>query len=320
MKHISGWIDGILGLLTLAGAGVMIAGINMDWRLLWVLAGCALACGSLGALGARLLMKMGKSVRIRKEAGVIRRKNEAAEALNQQLQQMAHHQRLEIIGTLTSSIAHEFNNLLVPIMGYSMLALEQIPPQQEELYENVLEIYNTSLKAKTIISRLSDLSRKNGGSHMHPVSPDDLIHRSMEVAMPAKPRNVEVKLGLNCQDQRILVNEIQINQMLLNLVLNGFHAMEPQGGVLHIGTSFDENSVIIRVEDSGCGMEEEIVPQIFEPFFTTKESGKGTGLGLAIVAQVVEEHNGQIGVDSKVGEGTRFTIRLPRFHETKSEP
>lgn len=316
MKPIGRWLDGILIVLTLGGIGLLLAVRNSEQALLWHLTGCGVACACLGALAARILGRTRKILQTRREAGALRRKNEAAEALNQQLQQMAHHQRLEIIGTLTSSIAHEFNNLLVPIMGYSMLALEQISPEQEELYDNVLEVYHTSLRAKTIISRLSDLSRKNGESHVHPVSPDDLIHKSLDVAMPAKPDNVEVKLGLNCQDQKISANEIQINQMLLNLMLNGFCAMEPQGGVLYIGTSFDEENVIIRVEDRGCGMEEEILPRIFEPFFTTKESGKGTGLGLAIVAQVVEDHRGHIEVESKVGVGTRFTVRLPRFQET----
>ena len=102
-----------------------------------------------------------RSARIQREAEALRQKQEAAEALNRQNQQLQHHQRLHIIGTLTSSIAHEFNNLLTPIMGYSMMALEKIPPEDEELYDNLLEVYNASRKAKTIISRLSDLSRKN---------------------------------------------------------------------------------------------------------------------------------------------------------------
>ena len=95
----------------------------------------------------------------RKVAG-LEEKNRRIEELNAKTRELAHHQRLETIGTMTSSIAHEFNNLLTPIMGYSMMTLEELP-QDDGLYDNVLEIYNASLKAKDIISRLSELSRKN---------------------------------------------------------------------------------------------------------------------------------------------------------------
>jgi signal transduction histidine kinase len=234
------------------------------------------------------------------------------EDLNRQTRALAHHQRLETLGTLTSSIAHEFNNLLTPIMGYSLMALEKLPPEEEELYDNILEVYNASRTAKTLIARLSDLSRKNTDATFRPASPDELVHRAVEVAMPAKPANVEIRLDLSCQDQRFRVNEIQIQQLLLNLILNAFQAMEPDGGVLTVKTSFDDRNVFLRVKDNGCGISEEIRSRIFDPFFTTKESGRGTGLGLAIATQVAEDHRGSIHVESRLGEGTAFTVRLPR--------
>lgn len=263
-----------------------------------------------------LLMHLGRrTVRIREEADALLRKNKAMESLNKQTQMLAHHQRLETIGTLTSSIAHEFNNLLTPIMGYSMMALEKLPPEEEELYDDILEIYNASRKAKNIISRLSDLSRKNTNLTFREVSPDEQVRKTLDVATPAKPRKVEIKVDLNCWDQRIRVNEIQLSQLLLNLILNGFHAMEEEGGVLTVSTSFDEAYIRIRVEDTGCGIPEENLPRIFEPFFSTKETGKGTGLGLAIVAQIVEDHHGKIEVDTVEKEGTAITVSLPRFAE-----
>ena len=255
-----------------------------------------------------LLHLMRRTERMEREAEALRRRNEAAEEL-------AHHQRLETLGTLTSSIAHEFNNLLTPIMGYSMMALEKLPPEEEALYDDILEIYSASRKAKTIISRLSDLSRKNTASVFRTVSPDELVQKTLDVANPAKPPKAEIKLNLNCWDQRIQANEIQMSQMLLNLILNGFHAIGDEPGTLTVETSFDENSIHIRIADTGCGIPEDIRGKIFQPFFTTKEAGRGTGLGLAIVAQVVEDHHGKIRVDSKVGEGTAFTISLPRNRE-----
>lgn len=278
--------------------------------------------GSLVIIGIGILLILflhliRRTARIQREADALRRKNDVMEALNAQTQQLAHHQRLEIIGTMTSSIAHEFNNLLTPIMGYSMMALEKLPPEEEGLYEDLLEIYQASRKAKNIISRLSDLSRKNTSTTFHLICPDNLIQKTLEVANPAKPAKVEIKLNLNCWEQRLWANEIQLSQLLLNLFLNAFHAMEEDGGVLTVETSFDESNICICVSDTGNGIPVEIQPRIFEPFFTTKEAGKGTGLGLAIVAQVVEDHQGSLRVSSTEGEGTAFTVSLPRSRDSE---
>lgn len=276
-----------------------------------------MACGSMVVVGIGILLilflhMIRRTALIQREADALRRRNGEVEALNEKIQRLAHHQRLETIGTLTSSIAHEFNNLLTPIMGYSLMALEKLPLDEEGLYDDILEIYNASRKAKDIISRLSDLSRKNTSTTFRQVCPDELVRRTLEVATPAKPLKVEVQVDLNCLDQRMRANEIQISQLLLNLILNGFQAMGDQDGVLTVSTSFDETSIQIQVCDTGCGIPEEIRELIFEPFFTTKEAGKGTGLGLAIVAQVVEDHHGTVAIESRVGEGTAITVRLPR--------
>lgn len=266
--------------------------------------------------GTAILLYLGlklfwKTIVMERETEVLRSKNEAIAKVIRQTRELAHHQRLETIGMLTSSIAHEFNNLLTPIMGYSLMTLEKLQPEQE-LYDDILEIYESSCKAKEIISRLNDLSRKNTDTSFRQMSPDVLIRKTISIAKPAKADNVQIKLDLNCDDQRINANEIQFTQLLLNLILNAFHAMD-DGGTLSVSTSFDEEHVHISISDTGCGMTSEVQKKIFEPFFTTKETGRGTGLGLAIVAQAIEDHRGRILVSSKVGEGTTFHIRLPRI-------
>lgn len=281
--------------------------------------------GSLVVFGIGILLILPldmfrRANRIQREAEALRKKNLAMEELNRQTQRLAHHQRLEIIGTLTSSISHEFNNLLTPIMGNSMMALERLPSDEDELYDELLEIYSASCKAKEIISRLSDLSRKNTETCFRQVAPDELIRKMIRTAEPARAENVQVNMNLNCWDQRLTANEIQISQMMLNLILNGFHAMEPDGGILTLTTNFDETHIHIQVTDTGCGIPKDIRSKIFEPFFTTKETGKGTGLGLAIVAQVVEDHQGKIQVESKEGSGTVFTVSLPRLHVPLEDP
>lgn len=266
----------------------------------------------IGILVICVLHLLRSTARIRQEVEMLQQKNDAAEKLTRQLQELSHHQRLETIGRLTASISHEFNNLLTPIMGYSLMALEKLPPEEEELYDNLLEIYQSSRKAKEIISRLSDLSRKNTENSFREVSVDEQIRKTLTIASPAKPEDVEIQLDLNCWDQRITANEIQISQLLLNLILNGFHAMAENGGKLTIRSSFDETDIHIQITDTGCGIPEEEISRIFEPFFTTKEMGKGTGLGLAIAAQVVEDHKGKIRVQSKPNVGTTFFVILPR--------
>lgn len=275
----------------------------------------SIVSGTMVILGMVMLLYLGlklfyKTIVMEKETGVLRRKNEAIAKVIRQNRELAHHQRLQTIGMLTSSIAHEFNNLLTPIMGYSLMTLEKLQPEQE-LYDDILEIYESSCKAKEIISRLNDLSRKNTDTSFRLMSPDVLIRKTIAIAKPAKPENVQVKLDLNCDDQRLNANEIQFTQLLLNLILNAFHAMD-EGGTLSVITSFDEAHIHIRIGDTGCGMSSEVQKKIFEPFFTTKDSGRGTGLGLAIVAQAVEDHRGKIMVNSKEGEGTTFHIRFPR--------
>lgn len=231
--------------------------------------------------------------------------------LQENTEQLAHRQRLETIGLLTSSISHEFNNLLTPIMGYSLMALEKLE-SESDAYDDILEVYAASGKAKELISRLSDLSRKNSSDFFRLLSPDELVHKTITVATPAQPENVQVQLSLNCVGQYLYGNELQLNQLLLNLVINAFHAMEKTGGILTIQTRFNETYITFEISDTGCGIEKGNIPHLFDPFFTTKPGGKGTGLGLAIAAQVVEDHKGTIQVSSQVGQGTTFTVKLPR--------
>jgi len=284
------------------------------WKL--ALSGGLVVTG-LGTMLTVALHFFRRTARIQREEEALRRKNEAAEALNRQNQQLQHHQRLHIIGTLTSSIAHEFNNLLTPIMGYSILALEKLPPEETEIYDSLLEIYSSSRKAKDIISRLSDLSRKNTSLTYQYISPDELVRRVMEVARPACPSQVEMRAELNCRHLWLHGNETQLSQVLLNLVLNAFHAMETSGGTLTLSTGADETNILFRVQDTGCGIAPEVLPHIFDPFFTTKEGGKGTGLGLAIVQQVIEDHQGRIEVETSPGQGTTFSIAFPMHTRQK---
>ena len=241
----------------------------------------------------------------------LQEKNDEISSLLAKTQELAHHQRLETIGTLTSSIAHEFNNLLTPIMGYSILILEGLPEECDELADNASEIYEASRKAKTIIARLNELSRKNTETSLHPLLMSRLVRKTLDVAGPAQPAHVTTEIRIEAEDCWVLGNETQLSQLLLNLILNAFHAMESSGGVLTLTLLSEADECILCVADTGAGIPPEALSRIFEPFYTTKESGRGTGLGLAIVQQVTESHHGSIAVESVPGAGTTFTVRFP---------
>lgn len=308
---------------TMQTNGIFAIGVSMNYdeflRPLHLAAVRLMAYGGMAAAGiAILLIVTIHSVRSNqqtlKELELLQQKNEAMEQLNQKTRELAHHQRLETMGTLTSSIAHEFNNLLTPIMSYSMLTLEKLP-EESELYDNILEIYLASNKAKKIISRLSDLSRKNPESTQKILVPDRLLKKALSVATPAKPKPVQVVTDLHCDRLCLRGNETQLYQLFLNMILNAFHAMEQEGGTLTVSSRIEENHILIQIRDTGCGIPADVLPHIFEPFFTTKESGKGTGLGLAIAQQIVEEHKGEVEVQSQPGQGTVFMVRFPVVQE-----
>ena len=267
---------------------------------------------------AMLLYMARGNQRALKELEILREKNAAMEELNEQTQKFAHHQRLEIMGVLASGISHEFNNLLTPIMGYSMLVLEKLPQDDEEIYDDVLEIYNTSLKAKNVIARLSDIFRKNASTVFKDIVVDHLAEKVSDVARPSQPHHVTIDAQLNCGDLQIYGNETQLSQLLLNLILNSFDAMEArENGVLTVKTEYRHGRICLSVGDNGCGIPENVRPHVFDPFYTTKDARRGTGLGLAIVWQVVEDHNAKIDVKSREGEGTIITVEFPMTKKGK---
>ena len=275
-----------------------------------------LSYGCLAGLGVMVLIIL--SIRLvwekrhtDRELERLRQRNAETQRLLETTKELAHHQRLETIGTMTSSIAHEFNNLLTPIMGYSILTLEALPEEYGELTDNVAEIYEASRKAKMMISRLNELSRKNAEENDVRLQLDELVDKMLHVAAPAQPSQVNTVV-LPCEAScEISGNEMQLSQMLLNLILNAYHAMEKAGGTLTVSFARETDGVVLRIRDTGVGIDQQVLPHIFDAFFTTKETGKGTGLGLAIVRQVADNHHIRIQVESESGRGTVFTLRFP---------
>lgn len=246
---------------------------------------------------------------------LLQTRNEELKHMMDMSQDLAHQQQLVQIGTIASSVNHEFSNLLTPVMGYSMLAMEAAG-DNDELLDYLEKIYEESSKAKNLVARMLKLSRKAGNIELVQCSPDDLLRKIDVVLASSQPHNVEVIKDYNCPDKVILASEVQIEHVLINIINNAYQAMADAGGLLTISTHMVDDHIEYRIKDTGPGLTAETKEHLFEPFYTTKSDGEGTGLGLAIVKQIVEGHHGRIEVESTIGEGTEFIIIIPIVEES----
>jgi two-component system cell cycle sensor histidine kinase/response regulator CckA len=223
-------------------------------------------------------------------------------------EQLRHAQKMEALGRLTGAIAHDFNNLLTVILGYAeaLLDSEVTRPVRAELRE----IRRASSSAASLTRQLLVFGRRMPAVF----EPLDLNYVIFEVSPMLRRllgKTVHLTLALDAVRPVIKADRGLIDQVMMNLLINGRDAM-PQGGTLTITTRNDyDGRVMLEVTDTGHGMSPEVQARIFEPFFTTKEPGKGTGVGLATVYTIVTQAGGAIEVESAEGRGTTFRISLP---------
>jgi len=234
-------------------------------------------------------------------------------------EQLTESQRLATIGTIAAVIAHEFNNLLTPVVSYSQYALqsaESDKPDMELIKKALSKSFAGASKAGKICSSMLQLAR--GESTQGDVPVQKLVDEVLNV-MARDPQKDNIALRVQVQPDLLVAGDpVQLEQVLLNLLINARHAMLGRGGSLTVKAAANEasNEVKLQVIDTGPGIPEKALPRIFEPFFTTKGTAKrgeakGTGLGLAICKEIIEHHHGRIEVTSEQGRGTTFTIFLP---------
>lgn len=290
----------------------------------------------MGALLGFLLMFgfAGKLLLDRRRASeqidMLQELNERLEEVHRGEELLAHQQRLQVMGTMTGGIAHEFNNFLTPIMGHAELLMMELPEDSEE-YDSALEIYEASEKAKDVIRQISSMSRRNVETVYKSIPVCKLLPRVVKMMDSICPSHIHLKTEIESADACVLGNGTQINQVLLNISVNAFHAIGKNEGTVmvqarsvtkdylesaarlkHFRISDSWNRYLeIRITDDGCGMEPDTLRQVFDPFFTTKKSGEGTGLGLALAEQIVLSHRGCIYAESEVGKGSVFHVILP---------
>jgi signal transduction histidine kinase len=234
-------------------------------------------------------------------------------------EQLTESQRLATIGTIAAVIAHEFNNLLTPVVSYSQYALqsaESDKPDLELMKKALSKSYQGSMKAGRICTSMLGLAR--GETSFGEVQVQRLVDETLQV-LAREPQKDGIALRVQVQPGLTVHGDmVQLEQVLLNLLINARHAMLGKGGSLTVkaATTDEGSEVRLQVMDTGPGIPEKVIPKIFDPFFTTKGTAKkgeakGTGLGLAICKEIVDAHGGRIDVQSEMGKGTTFSVYLP---------
>ncbi len=243
-------------------------------------------------------------------------------SLEKQLRQAM---KMEAIGTLAGGIAHDFNNILAAILGYGEMAREQVD-ENDQLKSDIDQVIRAGNRAKQLVKQILTFSRQ-GEEDFSPIEIQPIVKEALKLLRSSLPSTIEMQEHIDLECRPVLADSTQIHQVLLNCCTNAKHAMEKDGGTLTVSLSEVKVTALgsipacpqleigiyldLSIGDTGCGMDALTQSKIFDPFFTTKEIGKGTGLGLAVVHGIIKQHNGEMSVESKPGEGTVFHLYLP---------
>ncbi len=247
-----------------------------------------------------------------KHVGWIIAKREALATRRNLERQLQHADRLAKIGQFAAGVAHELNEPLANILGFAQLAA-QTPGLPDQAARDLDNIVKSALHSREVIKKLMIFGRQVPLQKTL-VDLNQVIRDSLYfIEMSASRGKVEVRTELAEGLPAIMADPQHLKQVIVNLVVNGIHAM-PGGGVLTMQTQSFNDDVYLLVSDTGVGMAPEVLRQIFNPFFTTKDVDQGTGLGLAVVHGIVHAHGGIIEVESETGRGTRFEITFPCSH------
>jgi PAS domain S-box-containing protein len=251
-------------------------------------------------------------------------RREVEEALSRSEAQLRQSQKMEAVGRLAGGVAHDFNNILMSIMGYAELVGARLPEEDDGLRADIGEIRRAAERAQALTRQLLAFSRKQV-HEPRPLDVNEVIEQVQRMLRRLIGEDIALVTHLSADLGTVKADPTQIEQILLNLAVNARDAM-PLGGILTVETANEQPDpardfgsqdltgpcIRISVADTGDGIAEDVLPNIVEPFFTTKRKGKGTGLGLSTVYGVVTQLGGDIAVRTAAGRGTRFDVLLPR--------
>ncbi|NLE75938.1 MAG: hypothetical protein GX605_04205 [Chloroflexi bacterium] len=228
--------------------------------------------------------------------------------------ELLHLQRLAMVGQLSATYAHEINNLLTGVLGYSSLVRRMVD-DRPALARDVDRIREQSGRIAQLAQHLLDLSRRDAGA-MECLDLAALLDRLLALReQQFRRQRVEIARLYEADLPRVEIIPGEIEQVVVNLLNNALQAM-PQGGRLEVRLYRDQDPgfVCLEVTDSGCGIPAAVLPRLFQPFFTTKCRGSGTGLGLYVSQTIVQRHVGSIAIQSEDGRGTTVRVVLPQTH------
>lgn len=224
---------------------------------------------------------------------------------------LARADKLAALGKLAGGVAHEINSPLAGILAFAQMALREMDSSNPHL-EDIKEIEAAAQKCKVIVEGLLGFARQDAPENFEVYDVVEGIRSTLRLARVMVMKE-KISLSLQIPERQIFIegSKGRIAQVLLNLITNAIYAMQDGGGELEISLTEEQEFVFLRVRDTGTGIDEKVIKKIFDPFFTTKPIGEGTGLGLAICYSIINQHRGQIDVQSSVGVGTQFQIKLP---------
>jgi len=244
----------------------------------------------------------------REVAAIVMRREAEMDKLKLE-EQLRHADRLATIGQLAAGVAHELNEPLGHILGFAQL-VQKCPGLPIQAKADVARILSTSLYAREIVKKLLIFSRQISPQKTR-VNLNHLVRNGLNLLeFRCAGDGIAVHCSLSPDLPEIDADPSQLTQVFVNLIVNAIQAM-PSGGRLTIRTLKERGKVCLIIEDTGAGMDSEVLQKIFTPFFTTKDVGLGTGLGLPVAHGIIAAHGGSIKVESKVDEGTTCRIQLP---------
>ena len=255
---------------------------------------------------------------------ITERKHSETDRLNLE-EQLRQSQKMQAIGTLAGGIAHDFNNILSAILGNVALASQDVGTAQPALLNSLEQIKKSAVRARSLVQQILAFSRHQPHAlTCQPLRP--MVEETLAMLRATLPAMVVIDACIQDEPIHVLADLTRMQQVLMNLATNAWHALQGSGGRISVGLDqvvfggeiAQPPSVLppgryarLWVSDTGCGMDDATQARIFEPFFTTKPVDQGTGLGLAVVHGIVAAHHGAITVQSKLGQGSRFDVYLP---------
>jgi signal transduction histidine kinase len=248
------------------------------------------------------------------------KEKEHSEARREELQrQLRHRQRLETVGTLASGIAHEINNVLVPIILFTSTVLKEASLEFTWRL-NLERVLAAARRAKDVVKKILTFTRELDAARLTPIDLRVVVSEGLNLFSALAPPSIEIRTDFAESVPLVRADATLALHLVINLCTNAYQAMEGVDGVLTIGLRCTENKnfgagpqlgVELWVSDTGHGMDPDTVERIFEPFFTTRSVGQGTGLGLAVVHGIVESFGASISVETKIDEGSVFRVFFP---------